>query len=240
MEQWAYWRRRSRRRRLSPAQHGPCGDARDCARGEASQRGGPAAYLLLLALQREQRGRGALLRLGASRCGLLDRGLDYEPRPVLLLCFHAGVGRCERILWIDKDEPVSTAVRTAPSVIARRALFDLLSNEGTPVTLVSAPAGSGKSVLLRSWLDECGLRDRAAWVSVERNERSADRFWASLLEALQTAMGGDELAEQLESMPGLEGQEAAARLVAELDSLDDEVFRAIEGGLAVRYLPASA
>jgi LuxR family maltose regulon positive regulatory protein len=30
--------------------------------------------------------------------------------------------------------------------------------------MVSAPPGSGKTVLLRSWIDAAGLAERAAWV----------------------------------------------------------------------------
>ena len=43
---------------------------------------------------------------------------------------------------------------------------------GAPrVTVVSAPPGSGKTVLLRSWIGEAGLAERAAWVPVGRDER---------------------------------------------------------------------
>ena len=57
-------------------------------------------------------------------------------------------------------------------VVPRGALFDRLSAGGPGgVTLVSAPAGSGKTVLLRSWVEDAGLSDRVAWVSVERGER---------------------------------------------------------------------
>jgi len=78
------------------------------------------------------------------------------------------------------------------SVVARRALFDVLSADGAGgVTLVSAPAGSGKTVLLRTWLDEADLRDRAAWVSVDRNEQDVQRFWLSLVEELRAAVGAD-------------------------------------------------
>src|ERR1700684_3268347 len=41
-------------------------------------------------------------------------------------------------------------------VVLRRELFERLSRAGR-VTEVSGPAGSGKSVLLRSWIDEAGL-----------------------------------------------------------------------------------
>jgi LuxR family maltose regulon positive regulatory protein len=53
------------------------------------------------------------------------------------------------------------------------------------VTEVSAPPGSGKTYLLRSWIAEAGLVERTAWVSVQRNEREPQRFWLSVLYALR-------------------------------------------------------
>ena len=52
-----------------------------------------------------------------------------------------------------------------------------------------APAGSGKTVLLRSWVEAAGPADRVAWVSVERGERDAQRFWLSVIDALAGAAG---------------------------------------------------
>ena len=37
--------------------------------------------------------------------------------------------------------------------------------------VVTAPPGSGKTVLLRSWLTEAGLAERAAWVPVGRDDQ---------------------------------------------------------------------
>jgi LuxR family maltose regulon positive regulatory protein len=42
--------------------------------------------------------------------------------------------------------------------------------------MVAAPPGSGKTVLLRSWLGEAGLGESAAWVSVGRDERDPQRL----------------------------------------------------------------
>src|SRR5258705_13165862 len=74
-------------------------------------------------------------------------------------------------------------------VVPRPALFDLLS-EGARVTLLSAPAGSGKTVLVCSWIASAGLADRVAWVAVGRNERDAQRFWLSVLDALRATDAG--------------------------------------------------
>ena len=48
-------------------------------------------------------------------------------------------------------------------VVVRRSLFDVLS-AAQRVTQVSAPAGAGKSVLLRSWIVDAELGGRTAWV----------------------------------------------------------------------------
>jgi LuxR family maltose regulon positive regulatory protein len=59
--------------------------------------------------------------------------------------------------------------------------------------MTSAPAGSGKTVLLRSWIGQAGaagLSERVAWVQAGRDERDPQRFWLSVLAALgQTASG---------------------------------------------------
>ena len=57
-------------------------------------------------------------------------------------------------------------------VVPRPGLFGRLGAAGR-VTEVSAPAGSGKTLLLRSWISEAGLGDTAAWVSVQPEERDA-------------------------------------------------------------------
>ena len=116
----------------------------------------------------------------------------------------------------------------AHSVVARRALFELLSDGETGVTLVSAPAGSGKTVLLRSWIDDSRLADRVAWVSVERGERDAQRFWLSVIEELRAAAGADAFVERLTPMPEFDGRAVVERLVSELGSLDERVVLVID------------
>ena len=66
-----------------------------------------------------------------------------------------------------RDRPSATV---APQVVARTELLGRMASlaEGS-IVLVSAPAGSGKSVLLRSWVDRAGLEERTAWVTVERD-----------------------------------------------------------------------
>ena len=103
--------------------------------------------------------------------------------------------------------------------LARPALFERLSAAapGT-VTLVCAPAGSGKTVLLRSWA--AGADQAVAWVTVERGERDAQRFWLSLIDALADA-AGDEVVERVSPAPRLAGAVVIERLLAQLARLEE-------------------
>jgi LuxR family transcriptional regulator, maltose regulon positive regulatory protein len=114
------------------------------------------------------------------------------------------------------------------SVVARPSLFERLSDGETSVTLISAPAGSGKTVLLRSWIDDSRLADRVAWVSVERGEQDAQRFWLSVIEELRAAVGADAFVERLTPMPEFEGEAVVKRLASELGSLDERVVLVID------------
>src|SRR5437773_11100494 len=81
-----------------------------------------------------------------------------------------------------------TGVSVAPAVrgriVCRRALFDQLGNAGR-VTVVSAPPGSGKTLLLSFWIGESGLAERAAWVPVLPEEGDPQRFWIAVADALR-------------------------------------------------------
>jgi ATP/maltotriose-dependent transcriptional regulator MalT len=58
--------------------------------------------------------------------------------------------------------------------VSRPGLWERLRGSAR-VTVLSAPPGSGKTVLLRSWIGESGLGERAAWVVVGRDERDPQR-----------------------------------------------------------------
>jgi LuxR family maltose regulon positive regulatory protein len=89
------------------------------------------------------------------------------------------------------------------------------------VVLVCAPAGSGKSVLLRSWVDVEGLAERVAWVSVERGERDAQRFWLSLIDAFAGVVDGGDLVSRVSPSPSFRGEAVVERLLSDLASLEE-------------------
>jgi LuxR family transcriptional regulator, maltose regulon positive regulatory protein len=89
------------------------------------------------------------------------------------------------------------------------------------VTVLSAPPGSGKTVLLRSWIDAAGLAERAAWVPVERDERDPQRFWLAVLDALRQTAPGSGLIRELTPAPDLDGWAILERLLTDLAPLED-------------------
>src|SRR5579859_5809541 len=92
------------------------------------------------------------------------------------------------ILGVGSGETGAVAGRVAGpgagGVVARPGLFERLG-ASLRVTVVSAPPGSGKTVLLRSWISRAGLAGRAAWVPARREERDPQRFWLSVFGALR-------------------------------------------------------
>ncbi|MGZ8688576.1 MAG: LuxR C-terminal-related transcriptional regulator, partial [Gaiellaceae bacterium] len=96
-----------------------------------------------------------------------------------------------------------------PTVL-RRALFDRLAGAGD-VTIVSGPAASGKTCLLRSWIAAAGLDEHAGWVTVRQEEREPERFWRSVTDVLGQIEGGPGLL-IIDDLHELKSSEARAQL----------------------------
>ena len=94
--------------------------------------------------------------------------------------------------------------------------------------MLSAPAGSGKTVLLRSWVGEAGLAKRAAWVSVHGEDRDPQRFLLSLADALRETVTGSELVRPLTATPDLDGWAIVEGLLHDLHSLPDRIWLVVD------------
>lgn len=72
-----------------------------------------------------------------------------------------------------------------PERVSRAGLLEQL-NAGLhrKLTLVSAPAGFGKTTLLSEWASVCGRP--IAWVALDRDDNDLVRFWTYVIAALQT------------------------------------------------------
>ena len=161
-----------------------------------------------------------------------------EAAPVLSTDAAAeGTLHAEPVMERDRDRLTGTGMghHTPPEFPARRGmvrrepLLGLLSSAPTGcAVLVCAPAGSGKTELLRSWVDLEDLGERIAWVGVDRGEQDAQRFWLAVIHALADATGGEDLIERVHPAPEFRGEAAIERLLADLDSLDEPLVLVVD------------
>ena len=93
------------------------------------------------------------------------------------------------------------------------------------MTLICAPAGSGKTVLVRTWAAEAD--EAVAWVAVERGEGDAQRFWLDLIDAVADA-AGDEVIERVSPAPSFTGAAAVERLLVQLQRLEQPLVLVID------------
>lgn len=71
--------------------------------------------------------------------------------------------------------------------VTRGALVDrLASDEPRRLTLISAPAGWGKTTLLAEWAADSREQRPFAWLTVDRGDNDPVRFWGYAVEALRT------------------------------------------------------
>ena len=86
-----------------------------------------------------------------------------------------------------------TKARGGQTLIDRHDLVAALDRAaGHQVTIISAPAGSGKTSLLRAWAHRCCQDSRVAFLSVRPDQRDAQLFWLALLGAVHDASGGTQ------------------------------------------------
>jgi LuxR family transcriptional regulator, maltose regulon positive regulatory protein len=111
--------------------------------------------------------------------------------------------------------------------VSRPRLFELLGASAR-VTVVSASPGSGKTVLLRSWISQAGAAGSAAWMTVRRGERDPQQFWLSVLGALRQTAPGLVLVQPLTAAPDLDGWAITERLLTDLAPLRDRIDLVID------------
>src|SRR6266581_494092 len=153
----------------------------------------------------------------------------------LASCDDLAVGPAE-----GPDDVAGRAARPGlGGVVPRPVLFERLQASAR-VTVLSAPPGSGKTVLLRSWIGEPGLADRAAWVPVGRGEQDPQRFWLLVLGALRGTAAGSRLVRELTAAPDLDGWSIVERLLKDLASLADRTWLVIDDVHELRSADALA
>jgi LuxR family maltose regulon positive regulatory protein len=89
-------------------------------------------------------------------------------------------------------DPIMTAKFLVPAVkapvVPRPRLFESLTAAVRgPLTLVSAPAGSGKTVLVSTWVTSGDAPGPIVWISLEEEDQQPGVFWSYLLAGLRRA-----------------------------------------------------
>jgi LuxR family maltose regulon positive regulatory protein len=104
-----------------------------------------------------------------------------------------------------------------PRLIARDDLVACLDDAASGrVTIISAPAGSGKTSLLRAWAGRPGQPHRLAVVRVQRDQHDAQQFWLALLSAVRQSCGTASEKEPRTATPDFNGWAMVDRVLSAL------------------------
>jgi LuxR family maltose regulon positive regulatory protein len=115
------------------------------------------------------------------------------------------------------------------SLIQRGELLASLDRAtAAKVTLISAPAGSGKTSLLRAWADGAGQPYRLAVVQVRRDQQDSQQFWLAVLSAVRQAPGTTGAGEPLAATPDFNEAAISERVLSELAAHPDRTFLVID------------
>ena len=150
-----------------------------------------------------------------------------------------GMQPLDRVLTPVGD-PIMTAkflvpVMNAP-VLERRRLIELLTaGVAGPVTLVSAPAGSGKTVLAGAWVRHEVAPGPVAWISLDEEDDLPGVFWTYVVAGLQRS-GVDVSGVGTPEHPDVVDHSLLVRLAARLCERADPVVLVLDNAEVITRL----
>jgi LuxR family transcriptional regulator, maltose regulon positive regulatory protein len=109
-----------------------------------------------------------------------------------------------------------------------RLLLQLNEILNRRMTLVSAPAGFGKSTLISEWIVNCG--QKAAWLSLDENDNDPARFWVYFISSLQTISPnlGDEVLDALQSTQISSIESVLTNLLNEISGIQSDFILVLD------------
>ncbi|MEO8907438.1 MAG: helix-turn-helix transcriptional regulator, partial [Microbacteriaceae bacterium] len=117
------------------------------------------------------------------------------------------------------------------SAVARQRLTDRLdAGIRGPLTVVSAPAGFGKTTLISNWLVPAATNGSAvAWLSLDHRDNDPALFWTYLVTAMRAAVPDvGEAALPLLVSRAASTDEALAALLNEIETLPDNLVLVLD------------
>jgi LuxR family transcriptional regulator, maltose regulon positive regulatory protein len=150
-------------------------------------------------------------------------------KPEILLKDQAHPGRLDDI---DPFPLLATKLYCPPissDLIPRSRLLERLERNRTrPLTLISAPAGYGKSVLASMWLQTCNCPN--AWISLDEGDDDLSTFLSYLLAAISAAFPTLSLKTRLLlNAPNIPGATVVARyLLNDLEQVETNFIMALD------------
>ena len=96
------------------------------------------------------------------------------------------------------------------------------------MTIISAPAGSGKTSLLRAWAGRPGQQRQLAVLQVQRDQQDAQQFWLALLDAVRHVTGANSGAELPAATPDFNAPAMVDRVLSELADARSSVMLVID------------
>jgi LuxR family transcriptional regulator, maltose regulon positive regulatory protein len=117
-----------------------------------------------------------------------------------------------------------------PGLIRRNELMAALDRAARKrVTIVSAPAGTGKTSLLRAWADQPGEDCRIAFMTVRPGQHDMQLFWLTMLSVVRAAAGAGEDGAPLPAVaPGSGGSSLVDKVLSELSESCDRLVLVID------------
>src|SRR5690348_16610166 len=132
------------------------------------------------------------------------------------------IGRTDALeqMLTPAGDPIMTSkflvpVLNAPVLARPRLVHRLTEAAAGPLTLVSAPAGSGKTVLASSWVQAGAAPGPVGWIRLDEEDDLSGVFWTYLLTGLERA-GAEVMGVGMPKVPERIDHSLLVRLAARL------------------------